>query len=85
MHSNSQFRSLCCSLWFVFFSAALTAHEPELAIKDAITPRYEHQYVEGRDWLSRHFLVRAPRGSIAVEPLYEVADETYSVYFEKPL
>jgi len=65
--------------------AALTDHEPELIAMEAITPQYEHQYVEGRDWLSGHFLVRTPRGSVAVEPLYEIADETYSVYFARPL
>lgn len=65
--------------------AALTDQEPELASKRLITPQYEHQYVEGRDWLSDHFLVRTARGSVAVEPLYEIADETYTVYFAKPL
>jgi DUF1680 family protein len=65
--------------------AALTDLEPELAGRGSITPQYEHQYIEGRDWLSGHYLVRTARGSVAVVPLYEVADETYSVYFAKPL
>ncbi|HTP25754.1 MAG TPA: hypothetical protein VMK12_08855 [Anaeromyxobacteraceae bacterium] len=65
--------------------AAITDREPELVPRDPVTPQYEHQYVEGRDWLSGHFLVRTSRGSVAVKPLYEVADEAYSVYFMKPL
>jgi len=64
--------------------AALTGQEPELVSRGTITPQYEHQYVDGRDWLSGHFLVRTARGSVAVEPLYEIADEIYSVYFAEP-
>jgi DUF1680 family protein len=61
--------------------AALTDQEPELADADAITPQYEHQYIEGRDWQASHFLARTRQGTVAVEPVYEIADESYSVYF----
>lgn len=64
--------------------AALTDAEPELAPGDALTPRYEHQYVEGRDWQSGHFTARTRQGGLAVRPLYEIAEEAYSVYFAKP-
>jgi len=66
--------------------AALSDQEQELSTKgkDAITPQYEHQYVEGRDWQSGHFLVRTRQGTVAVEPLYEIADRNYSVYFAAP-
>ncbi len=61
--------------------AALTADEPVLAANAAITPQYEHQYVAGRDWQSGHFLAAARHGTVALKPLYEIADETYCVYF----
>jgi uncharacterized protein len=61
--------------------AALTAMEPELAADAAITPHYEHQYVEGRDWLAGHFWARTRHGLVALKPLYEIADEPYRVYF----
>lgn len=61
--------------------AALTDKEPELLAKDALTPRYEHQYVEGRDWQSGHYLARTRQGTLTVKPLYEIADENYCVYF----
>lgn len=61
--------------------AALSDKEPELAAQNALTPRYEHQYVEGRDWQSGHFQVRTRQGALTVKPLYEIADEAYSVYF----
>jgi len=61
--------------------AALTEQEPELSAGDALTPHYEHQYVDGRDWLSGHYWVRTRPGTLAVLPLYEVADEPYCVYF----
>ncbi len=61
--------------------AALADTEPELSAKDPIMPQYEHQYVDGRDWQSGHFLVRTRQGTIAVKPLYEIADENYCVYF----
>jgi uncharacterized protein len=61
--------------------AALTDKEPELLAKDSITPQYEHQYVEGRDWQSGHFLVRTRQGTLTVQPLYEIADANYCVYF----
>jgi len=64
--------------------AALASTEPEILAKDAITPQYEHQYVDGRDWQSGHFLVRTRQGSMTVVPLYEVTDEAYSIYFAAP-
>ena len=61
--------------------AALAATEPELTASSVVTPRYEHQYVEGRDWQSGHFAVRTTQGAVELKPLYEVADENYCVYF----
>lgn len=61
--------------------AAITDMELEILSTSAVTPRYEHQYVEGRDWQSGRFSVRTTRGSVEVRPLYEIADETYTVYF----
>jgi uncharacterized protein len=61
--------------------AALTDKEPELLAKDAITPQYEHQYAEGRNWQSGHFLVRTRQGTLTVQPLYEISDANYCVYF----
>jgi len=61
--------------------AALTDKEPELLSEDAVTPEYEHQCLEGRDWRSGHFLARIRQGALAVGPLYEIADESYCVYF----
>ena len=61
--------------------AALASTEPELNAGSVVTPRYEHQYVEGRDWQSGHFAVRASQGEVELKPLYEIADENYSVYF----
>ena len=61
--------------------AAVTATEPELAATAAITPRYEHQYVAGREWQTGHFLAATRHGTVALKPLYEIADETHCVYF----
>jgi DUF1680 family protein len=61
--------------------AALTDREPELPTEAALTPQYEHQYVDGRDWQSGHYLARTKTGSVALVPLYEVADENYTLYF----
>lgn len=61
--------------------AALANTEPEILAKDAITPQNEHQYLDGRDWQSGHFLVRTRQGGLPVVPLYEVTDEAYSIYF----
>jgi DUF1680 family protein len=61
--------------------AALDSAEPALTATSAVTPRYEHQYVEGRDWQTGHFAVRTPRGTVELKPLYEIADESYCVYF----
>lgn len=64
--------------------AALGDGEPELGDDAAITPQYEHQYIDGREWQSGHFLARTHRGSVPVMPLYEIADQPYSVYFSRP-
>lgn len=61
--------------------AAVGTTEPELSAGGVTTPQYEHQYIDGRDWQSGHFLVRTRHGSAALKPLYEVADENYCVYF----
>lgn len=61
--------------------AALTSAEPELASRPDFTPQYEHQYVEGQDWQSSHFLTRTRQGTVALKPIFEVVDEPYSVYF----
>ncbi len=61
--------------------AATTASEPVMAPADAITPQYEHQYVAGREWQSGHFLASTRLGTVALKPLYEVADEPYCAYF----
>lgn len=61
--------------------AALKSTESELAANAVATPRYEHQYVEGRDWQSAHFAVRTSEGAVELKPLYEIADENYCVYF----
>ncbi|MGC4075405.1 MAG: glycoside hydrolase family 127 protein [Nibricoccus sp.] len=64
--------------------AALGTVEPALATNaasTALTPRYEHQYVDGRDWQSSHFSLQTRQGSFTLKPLYEIADENYCVYF----
>ncbi len=61
--------------------AALATDEPTLAPDSTITPRYEHQYIEARDWQTSHFSLRTRQGSFTLKPLYEIADETYCVYF----
>ena len=61
--------------------AALAASEPALASAAAITPQYEHQYIAGREWQSGHFLAASRLGTVALKPLYEVADEPYCAYF----
>lgn len=61
--------------------AALDSSEPELTATSVVTPRYEHQYVEGRDWQSAHYAVRAAGRSVELKPLYEIADEKYCAYF----
>lgn len=60
---------------------ALTAEEPTLATPESIVVQHEHQYVDGRDWQFGHYLVATRRGSVKVKPLYEIADEVYTVYF----
>jgi hypothetical protein len=61
--------------------AAVGVVEPELTGSGGMIPQYEHQYVDGRDWQSVHFLVCARQGTVALKPLYEIADENYCVYF----
>jgi hypothetical protein len=60
--------------------AALTPIEPEVAANGAITPEYEHEYLDGRDWRRNHYWLEARQGRLELEPLYEITDETYSVY-----
>jgi hypothetical protein len=45
------------------------------------TPLYEHVYLDGRSWQWSHYLVQAGTESVTFEPLYEVKDERYTVYF----
>jgi DUF1680 family protein len=61
--------------------AALGVIEPELAVASAIVPQYEHQYIEGRDWQTGHYLVPTRHGALLLKPIYEIADENYCVYF----
>jgi DUF1680 family protein len=63
--------------------AALTDTAPELLAGAEIVPQYEHQYVDGREWQSGHYWVRTRSGTVRLKPLYEVADEAYSVYFSE--
>ncbi len=64
--------------------AALTDREPVVAnIVENLTPQYEHQYIWGRDWQSEHYLMQTPEGSIFLKPLYEIADESYTVYLRE--
>jgi DUF1680 family protein len=60
--------------------AALTDKEPEIVGDGIFTPQYEHVYEDGHDWRTGHYLVRTANGTVALKPLYEVADETYCVY-----
>lgn len=60
--------------------AALESVEPEIARDAVVTPRYEHQYVEGRDWQTGHFSVETSRGAVELKPLYEISEEVYCVY-----
>lgn len=63
--------------------AALSGTEPVLSGGDSIVPRYEHVYLNGRDWQVEHYLARTLGGSVKLKPLYEIADEAYSVYFSE--
>lgn len=63
--------------------AALTEQEPELKPDDFVTPQYEHVYESGRAWQSSHYLLSTDSGSVSLVPLFEVSDETYSVYMTK--
>lgn len=60
--------------------AALAADEPALAATSVVMPRYEHQYIEGRDWQARHFAVETTQGAVELRPIYEIADENYCAY-----
>lgn len=61
--------------------AALTAEEPQVAPRAAIIPQYQHEYVDGRDWRRSHYWVPTSQGRVEVEPLFDISDETYTVYF----
>lgn len=61
--------------------AALCDEEPALVRDTPLVPQYEHVYENGRDWQAAHYLAHTNQGTVRLEPLYEVADETYSVYF----
>jgi hypothetical protein len=61
--------------------AALADKEPELTKGGEIVPQYEHQYMDGREWQLGHYLAHARQGTVAIKPLYEIADESYCVYF----
>lgn len=60
--------------------AALTSTEPVIEQEARITPRFEHQYVEGRDWQESHYMLQTTAGSVELVPLHEIADESYTVY-----
>lgn len=64
--------------------AAVTATEPELLSAKDIVPQYEHQYVDGRDWQASHYLVSTRQGTVLAKPVFEIADEAYSVYAVAP-
>jgi hypothetical protein len=59
--------------------AALGTDKPAILRDSTITSRDEHQYVEARDSQTSHFSLRTPRRTVALKPLYEIADETYCV------
>jgi DUF1680 family protein len=60
--------------------AAASANEPALVKGEALVPVYEHLYTEGRDWQSAHYYARTTTGTVLFKPLYEFADEPYTVY-----
>jgi DUF1680 family protein len=64
--------------------AALVDKEPELPQGGELVSQYEHQYLDGREWQLGHYLVHARQGTVATKPLYEIADESYCVYFAAP-
>jgi uncharacterized glyoxalase superfamily protein PhnB len=47
--------------------------EPELLSNDGITPQYEHQYVEGRDWQS------GPIGKTFRSPCFGMLKDRFGV------
>lgn len=62
--------------------AAISKTEPVIGkLLNKLKPQYEHQYVSGQDWQSGHYLLHTEQGSVPVKPLYEIADEFYTVYF----
>ncbi|MEQ9825422.1 MAG: beta-L-arabinofuranosidase domain-containing protein [Puniceicoccaceae bacterium] len=64
--------------------AALSKTEPILETNfTEVTPQYEHLYVSGRDWECGHYLLQTSSGTLPLIPLYEVTDETYSVYMRQ--
>ena len=60
--------------------AAISETEPVISKDSTLTPQYEHQYVEGQDWQSGHYLLRSEHETVILKPLFEIADEPYSVY-----
>ena len=60
--------------------AALGEREPSFASDFKVLPQREHQYVDGREWQSGHYLAEGRQGRVALKPLHEVVDEHYSVY-----
>ncbi len=63
--------------------AAVTSEEPVVADDTSVVPSYEHIYVDGRDWQANHYRVRTSQGSVALKPVFEIADEAYALYFAR--
>lgn len=63
--------------------AALADRECEIPRGEEPVPQYEHQYVNGRDWRFGRYRLGAVGGGLELVPLYEVADESYCVYFSE--
>ena len=63
--------------------AAVTSEEPVIADDTSVVPSYEHIYVDGRDWQANHYRVRTSQGSVALKPVFEIADEAYALYFAR--
>ncbi len=62
--------------------AALTDIEPQVSLNNlSLSPQYEHLYVPGQNWQYGHYLVNTSQGAVKLKPLFEIGDETYSVYF----
>lgn len=63
--------------------AAICDAEPRLLKNTKITPMYEHLYVEGREWQNGHFIAQTASGAVILKPVYEIADDAYSIYFSE--